>query len=302
MYVLSVVNITAIVTSKNRMSKEKGRTHMNDKIMNMTTDQVKDYLDTHAVEEYNLLDVRQDWEYEEFHLPGARLIPLPELADRLGEINAKNPTLVYCAVGGRSSAAANLISGQGFRDVRNMLGGIMAWKNEYAVVPQTLGMIPFSGKESPMEILALAYKMESNLGAFYSEMGSLKPQELADAFAQLVKFENGHKAKIFNLARERDSSIQSREDMEQRSSITPLEGGMTAEEFLDGNKDYLKTPRGTLEAAMMFEAQALDLYMRFALRAKGGASMELLHTLAQEEKNHLKILGKLMDRKIVDQS
>jgi hypothetical protein len=43
------------------------------------------------------------------------------------------------------------------------------------------------------------------------------------------------------------------------------------------------------------------LYMRFALKAEGGASIELLHTLAQEEKNHLKILGKLMDRKIVDE-
>jgi rhodanese-related sulfurtransferase/rubrerythrin len=275
---------------------------MNGKVKNMTTDEVKNYLDTHAVDEYNLLDVRQDWEYEEFHLPGARLIPLPELADRLGEINANSPTLVYCAVGGRSSSAANLINGQGFKDVYNMLGGIMAWKNEYAVVPQAMGMIPFSGKESLIEILALAYKMESNLGAFYSEMSLLKSRELVDAFTQLAKFENGHKAKVFNLARERDPSIQSREDMEQRSSITPLEGGMTAEEFLDRNKDYLKTPRGALEAAMMFEAQSLDLYMRFALKAKGGASIELLHTLAQEEKNHLKILGKLMDRKIVGES
>ena len=271
-------------------------------VKNMTTDEVKAYLDAHGVDEYNLLDVRQDWEYEEFHLPGARLIPLPELPDRLGEINADNPTLVYCAVGGRSSAAANLINGQGFKDVYNMLGGIMAWKNEYAIVPGSLGMIPFSGMESPMEILALAYKMESNLGTFYSKMKSLKPQKLADAFAQLVKFENGHKAKVLNLARERDPSIQNREDMEDRSSVMSLEGGMTAEEFLEGNKDYLKTPRGALEAAMMFEAQALDLYMRFALKAKGGASIDLLHTLAQEEKNHLKILGKLMNRRIVDES
>jgi rhodanese-related sulfurtransferase/rubrerythrin len=275
---------------------------MSGEIKNMTTDEVKSYLDTHAVGEYNLLDVRQDWEYGEFHLPGARLIPLPELSDRLGEIDGTKPTLVYCAVGGRSSAAANLIHGQGFKDVYNMLGGIMAWKNEYAIVPDSLGMIQFSGKESPLEILSLAYTMESNLGVFYSEMRSTGKQELADAFTQLVKFENGHKAKVFNLARERDPSIKNHEDMEQRAAIPVLEGGMTADEFLDGNKDYLKTPRGALEAAMMFEAQALDLYMRFALKAEGGASMELLHTLAQEEKHHLKLLGKLMDRKIVDDS
>jgi len=273
---------------------------MNGEVKNMTPDEVKVYLDAHGVDEYNLLDVRQEWEYEEFHLPGARLIPLPELSDRLGEIDENNPTLVYCAVGGRSSAAANLINGQGFKKVYNMLGGLMAWKNEYAVGPRSLGMTQFSGKESPIEILGLAYAMESNLGAFYTEMGSMKNQELADAFTQLVKFENGHKLKVFNLARERDSSIKNREDMERWSSIPALEGGMTAEEFMEGNKEYLKTPKGALEAAMMFEAQALDLYMRFALKAEGGASIELLHTLAQEEKNHLKLLGKLMDRKILE--
>ncbi len=59
---------------------------MTGEVNNMTTDEVKEYLDAHGVDEYNLLDVRQDWEYEEFHLPGAMLIPLPELPDRLGEI------------------------------------------------------------------------------------------------------------------------------------------------------------------------------------------------------------------------
>ena len=273
---------------------------MSGEVTNMTTDEVKKYLDAHGVDEYNLLDVRQDWEYEEFHLPGAKLIPLPELSDHLGEIDENNPTLVYCAVGGRSSAAANLINGQGFKDVYNMLGGMTAWKDEYAVGPQTLGMIYFSGDESPLEILDIAYAMEINLGTFYSEMiHSIKP-EFVDVFTQLSKFEKGHKAKVFNLARDLDPSIKKHEDMEQRSSISALEGGMTAEEFLEANKGYLETPKGALEAAMMFEAQALDLYMRFALKTEGGASIELLHTLAQEEKNHLKILGKLMDRKIVD--
>jgi rhodanese-related sulfurtransferase/rubrerythrin len=270
---------------------------MNSKVENITTDQMKEYLDAHGVDEYILLDVRQTWEYEEFHIPGARLIPLPELPDRLDEIPANKPTLVYCAVGGRSLAAANLISGQGFEDVYNILGGIMAWKNEYAVGPQILGMISFSGDESPLEILRIAYTMESNLGTFYSEMASSANPELAVTFGLLSKFEKGHKAKVFNLACGLDPSLKNHDHMGQKHSAIALEGGMTTEEFLETNKKYLENSKGTLEAAMMFEAQALDLYMRFALRAKDGASIELLYTLAQEEKSHLKILGKLMDRK-----
>lgn len=270
---------------------------MNSKVENITTDQMKEYLDAHGVDEYILLDVRQIWEYEEFHIPGARLIPLPELPDRLDEIPANKPTLVYCAVGGRSLAAANLISGQGFEDVYNILGGIMAWKNEYAVGPQTQGMISFSGDESPLEILRIAYTMESNLGIFYSEMASSANPELADTFRQLSKFEKGHKTKVLNLARGLDPSLKNYEKMGREHSAIALEGGMTAEDFLQKNKEYLENPKGTLEVAMMFEAQALDLYMRFALRAKDGVSTELLYTLAQEEKSHLKILGKLMDSK-----
>ena len=298
-YALNAENVIAIAILKRRISNILGEIPMSDEVKNMTTDDVKRYLDTHSVEDYNLLDVRQDWEYEELHLPGANLIPLPELPDRLGEIASDKPTLVYCASGGRSAAAANLLVGQGIGDVSNMLGGMRSWKNEHASGPQTLGIIYFSGNESPIEILGIAYAMETNLGTFYSEMSHSTKPELVDSFTQLSKFEKGHKAKVFNLAREFDPSLTSREDMEERSPVSALEGGITAEDFLEANGEYLKTPKGALEAAMMFEAQALDLYMRFALKTENSASIELLHTLAQEEKNHLKMLGKLMERNIV---
>ena len=80
---------------------------MGGKVKDMTTEAAKKYMDAHSVEEYNLVDVRQDWEYDEFHIPGASLIPLPELPDRMDEMDPKKPTLVYCALGGRSSSAAN---------------------------------------------------------------------------------------------------------------------------------------------------------------------------------------------------
>ena len=45
--------------------------------------------------DYNLIDVRTPKEYEQGHLPGARLIPVGELADRLSEIDPQKPTIVY---------------------------------------------------------------------------------------------------------------------------------------------------------------------------------------------------------------
>jgi rhodanese-related sulfurtransferase len=46
-------------------------------------------------EEYNLIDVRTPKEYEQGHLPGAKLIPVGELADRLSELDPQKPTVVY---------------------------------------------------------------------------------------------------------------------------------------------------------------------------------------------------------------
>ncbi len=58
-------------------------------------EKVREFLNQKSQEEYNLVDVRQPEEYEIRHLPGARLIPVGELPNRLGEIDANKPTIVY---------------------------------------------------------------------------------------------------------------------------------------------------------------------------------------------------------------
>lgn len=61
----------------------------------MEVDEAKDYISKRKEGTYTLLDVRQMGEYEKSRIPGARLIPLPELSDRLGEIDPKLPIIVY---------------------------------------------------------------------------------------------------------------------------------------------------------------------------------------------------------------
>jgi len=61
----------------------------------MTAEQVRDFLDKHDPGEYNLVDVRQPGEYRQQHLPGALLIPLAELPDRLKELDPAKPTVTY---------------------------------------------------------------------------------------------------------------------------------------------------------------------------------------------------------------
>jgi rhodanese-related sulfurtransferase len=58
-------------------------------------EKVRLFLKENNPETYNLIDVRTPEEYEQGHLPGARLIPVGELADRLSELDPKKTTVVY---------------------------------------------------------------------------------------------------------------------------------------------------------------------------------------------------------------
>lgn len=74
-----------------------------------------------------VLDVREPWEYAEGHVPGAQLVPLSELEERVGEVPRERPILAICHSGQRSLAAAAFLLLQGYADVGNVDGGTAAW-------------------------------------------------------------------------------------------------------------------------------------------------------------------------------
>ena len=73
-----------------------------------------------------LVDVRNEGEYESGSIDGAKNIPIAQLRSRIGELDPAKPTVVYCAGGYRSSIAASLLREAGFTDVSDVLGGYAA--------------------------------------------------------------------------------------------------------------------------------------------------------------------------------
>lgn len=76
-----------------------------------------------------ILDVREPWEHEEQSLPGSILIPLGSLPERMGELDEykDQEILVHCRSGKRSATAQTLMQQQGFQNVRNVTGGMLAY-------------------------------------------------------------------------------------------------------------------------------------------------------------------------------
>ena len=64
-------------------------------VKSLNSDEARQFMADKPSEDFTILDVRQPNEYESGHIPGAKLIPLPDLNERLDEIDPNKPTVVY---------------------------------------------------------------------------------------------------------------------------------------------------------------------------------------------------------------
>ncbi len=93
----------------------------------ITVQELKNRLD--SGEDIRIIDVREQWEYEEINING-ELVPLGELVHSLGEMEQWKETemVIHCRSGQRSLAACDFLRRNGFKNVRNLIGGMNAWE------------------------------------------------------------------------------------------------------------------------------------------------------------------------------
>jgi sulfur-carrier protein adenylyltransferase/sulfurtransferase len=84
----------------------------------------------HAGADLDLVDVREPGEWEITRLPGARLVPLGQLAASMAKLDSAREIVVMCRSGQRSANAARQLQAAGFRKVKNLAGGILRWSDE----------------------------------------------------------------------------------------------------------------------------------------------------------------------------
>ncbi len=75
-----------------------------------------------------VIDVREPVEHAEASIAGAKLIPLGEVEKRAAELDRTRPVLIHCHSGKRGTTALQKLQQLGFSDLRNLDGGILAWK------------------------------------------------------------------------------------------------------------------------------------------------------------------------------
>jgi rhodanese-related sulfurtransferase len=135
-----------------------------------------------------VIDVREESEYAEGHIPGAVNIPIRTLAQNLDKVPTDQPVLVYCASGHRAGMATAALRQLGYDNVKAFSGGWKAWSSAgEEVSTEATAAGSFTPKEVAPEMLAAVEAFLSAIPEGYYSLGTVeKLQEAIDAGAVLI--------------------------------------------------------------------------------------------------------------------
>jgi rubrerythrin len=189
-----------------------------------------------------------------------------------------------------------MLAGNGYKEIYNLTGGIKAWEKEVAVGAEDTGLHLFTREESPEEAIIIGFGLEMGLRDFYlSMMPKVSLESTKSLFKKLADIEILHQQRLVELYKDMTGTVLSIEEFAEKIAEPAMEGGLTTEEYLQLYTIDLNSELEVLGLAMAIEAQALDLYMRAADRSKKSETRQVLHQIAEEERNHIERLSSYID-------
>ena len=240
--------------------------------------------------EYLLVDVRQPEEYRAGHLPGAVLIPLQDLPERIDELPVDRNIVFYCRSGIRSRAAAMALAGmpefQG--DMLNLSGGIIGWQG--VVLPEQPRLHLFPPTDNQAESLLQAMSLERGAAKVYETMLAQYGSEAWTApLKGMAAEETAHARLLYKALQAYQENLPSFEELYSKIPDDLIEGGFSRENI----EAELARPGGrpcvvVYELALAIEYAAYDLYRSLAQRFREESVAEVFLGIAQAEKAHLR--------------
>lgn len=245
-----------------------------------------------------LVDVRQPWEYEIGHIPGARLIPLPDIEERVQEIPSQINLILYCRTGGRSAVAAALVKDAGVWQGRicNLVGGFSGWQGKPLKDIPHLDLFP---RDIPRrQTLYRAMNMEKGAWIFYNELvREYAGSELGEMIRELGDLEKAHAERLFEYWKKYTAAPvrESFEEVFERLDGRIMEGGKPISAWA---AHLGRNPRDRvlrlLELACEIEYYTYDLYRGLGRRSQDAGEVEVFFKLADEEKAHVRVISKAL--------
>ena len=260
--------------------------------------EVHTYIQERQPLEYCLLDVRQPAEYQEGHLPGAKLLPIGQLQGCMSELDREKPLIVYCRTGSRSNSAAALLMAAGFKQVLNMNGGIVRYNGMIASGPPEAGMFCFPESLSPVQLTAVAWFLEDGVLSFLegiSDAGlSASEREVLGVLAGIKQL---HKEKLRQLYQDLTRQIPSEKfpaDVLDLPGEQIMVGCVKVSDAIQWAKG--KSSGEVLEMLISLSANAYDLYLKLVRIANSEETRKVLSLLAKEEESNINEITKAFEK------
>lgn len=268
-------------------------------IKEMTPQQLRDFIQRTHESAYVLIDVRQPGEYEQVHIPGARLLPLPELVQTVDTLPQDRAIVFYCHSGGRSMAAATMAEEE-FEDrsqIYNLTGGMLAWDGAVAVDYPTVGL--FDRSATPLEMMETAMNLEKGALLFYTHVAKQYEHEgWSRVFEKLTAAERAHARTVYGYWSELNDQpdLDAFETLFESLDGDVLEGGMRLEDALaQADAASGMACIRLVELALRIEYAAYDLYRTMSDQSLAPESRQAFLKLAQAEKAHMHALARSLD-------
>jgi len=270
------------------------------RVKSISPDEVRKIVKGESADTYCLLDVRQPGEYEEGHIPGAKLIPLAELQPNLDKLQKDRMTIVYCRSGNRSRSGVGILNGSGFDDVLNMEGGILAYNGLVAVGPPEAGVFCFSENMAPEQLIAMAWYIEDGSQQYLEHVKKItKESDMKATFTILTEHKIAHKKSLAQLYQK----ISGQTDIGgfpttvlQKPPHNVMAGCVSVPEAVNWSNN--KSLSDILDFMVALEANTFDLYLKLGRQVASERARTAFMELSEEEATHLEQLSIIFEKTI----
>lgn len=265
----------------------------------VNSEKLKQYVNTHQEKEYMIIDVRQPFEYETNHIPGAQLTPLQQLLKSFADLPLDKDLIFYCHVGSRSQMAAMMAAEEEIfqKNIYSLDGGIMAWTGKSLELIPRVGI--FNKSKTLTEFLYTAMNMEKGAERFYRLIVEKYPSEaFAQVFEQMAGVETAHAKIIFKIyTKVTEQTTLSFDGFYQDLPGDIVEGGEHLERYVDHLANISENPcTALLDLALDIEFSAFDLYRTLANQKTDDPQMAgVFLDIAQAEKSHMRMISAALD-------
>lgn len=262
-------------------------------IRKMFPEELKQYISRKKENDYLLVDVREPGEYEDEHIPGAKLLPLSDLEGRLDELPADRELIFYCRSGRRSNLGAMFARDSGLVNgpIYNLIGGISAWEGKTLIGFPRFEVLKDTGDISQM--LEQAINMEKGTFLLYGAMVELSSGlPLENTIEKLSRMEISHAEAIYAFL-SRTKEVKPFEELFEECGGYLVEGGWELGEVLEQVRKNRENPCLFLsELALEMEYRAYDLYRSLAEKTPDAEYKKALLFLSEQEKAHVRLLAR----------